>query len=84
MNLDNRTKQLIAMGTSVGANCYPCLEWYVNKAREQGIPDDEIAEAIEVGKMVRQGAHGKIDKLASDLLGQAPCTLVAAGCVCQG
>lgn len=84
MKLDHRTKELIAVATSVGVNCYPCLGWYVSKAREQGIPDDEIAEAIELGKMVRQGAHGKMDKLASELLGQAPCTPAAAGCGCQG
>lgn len=77
MKLDPRTKELIAVAASVGANCYPCLGWYVSKAREQGIPDDEIAEAIEVGKMVRQGAHGKMDKLASELLGQVPCTPAA-------
>ncbi|MDH3513865.1 MAG: carboxymuconolactone decarboxylase family protein [Gammaproteobacteria bacterium] len=84
MKLDNRTKELIAVGTAIGANCYPCLGWYVSKARAQGIPDDEIAAAIEVGKLVRQGAHGNMDKRVSELLGQVPCTPAAAGCGCQG
>lgn len=84
MKLDNRTKELIAVGTSVGANCHSCLECLVGKAREQGIPEDEIAEAIAVGKMVRQGAQGKMDKLASELLGQALGKPAAATCGCNG
>lgn len=83
MKLDNRTKELIAVGTSVGANCYPCLGWYVSQAREQGIPDDEIAEAIQIGKMVRMGSYGKMDKLASELLGQVPCKPDEPGCGCR-
>jgi hypothetical protein len=31
-------------------------------ARESGAADQEIAEAIEVGKMVRKGAASKMDK----------------------
>lgn len=84
MKLDNRIRELIAVGTSVGANCHSCLEWHVDKARAQGIPDDEIAEAIEAGKMVRKGAQGKMDKLAVDLLRQAQSAPAAAGCGCNG
>jgi AhpD family alkylhydroperoxidase len=71
MKLDNRTRELIAVGTALGANCHPCLEYHVRQARELRVPDDEIAEAIEVGKLVRRGAQSKIDKLAADLTGQA-------------
>ncbi len=86
MKLDYRIRELIAVGASVGANCHSCLEYHFGKAREQGVPDDEIAEAIEVGKLVRKGAQGKMDKLAIDLLhetvgspAEAP-----AGCGCNG
>jgi AhpD family alkylhydroperoxidase len=86
MKLDDRIRELIAVGTSVGANCHPCLEYHFGKAREQGIPDEEIAEAIEVGKMVRKGAQGKMDKLATNLL-RTPMDSPAdpsAGCGCSG
>jgi AhpD family alkylhydroperoxidase len=59
MKLDYRIRELIAIGTSVGANCHSCLEYHFGKAREQGIPIDEITEAIEVGKMVRKGRPGQ-------------------------
>ncbi len=69
MQLDNRIRELIAIGTAVGANCHSCLEYHAKKARDQGIPDDEIAQAIEVGKSIRAGAHGSMDRLVDELLG---------------
>jgi AhpD family alkylhydroperoxidase len=86
MKLDYRIRELIAVGSSVGANCHSCLEYHFGKAREQGIPDDEIAEAIEVGKMVRKGAQGKMDKLATNLLRATVDSAVgrSAGCDCDG
>jgi AhpD family alkylhydroperoxidase len=83
MKLDDRIRELIAIGTAVGANCHPCLQYHFGKAREQGIPDDEIAQAIEVGKLVRRGAHDKMDKLATDLLHATP-PGPSAGCGCNG
>lgn len=38
MKLNHRAKELIAVGTSVGVNCSPCLGWHVSKAREQAFP----------------------------------------------
>ena len=83
MKLDNRIREMIAVGTAVGANCHSCLEYHVAKAREVGIADEEIAEAIEIGKMVRRGAQGKMDKLAVTLLGKTRAEPAAAGCGCS-
>ena len=71
MKLDDRIKRLIAVGASIAANCQPCLQTNVTKALENGADKQEIAEAIEVGKMVRQGAASKIDKFASSLNDEA-------------
>jgi len=83
MKLDDRIRELIAVGTAIGANCHPCLEYHVAKAREFAVADDEIGEAIEVGRMVRKGAQGKMDKLAASLLARAQDAPVAAGCGCD-
>ena len=61
--MDTRIEELIAIGASVTANCQPCLEYHVQKARENGADDAEISRAIEVAKMVRKGATGKMDKV---------------------
>jgi AhpD family alkylhydroperoxidase len=65
--IDDKLKELIAIGASVSANCHPCIKYHVNKARELVIDDDEIRQAIEVGQMVRKGAAGEMDKLISAL-----------------
>ncbi len=84
MKLDNRTLRLIAVGASITANCQPCLEGNVAKALENGADRQEIAEAIEVGKMVRRGAASKMDRFASSLNQAAPLAagLPDEGCTC--
>ena len=63
--IDSKIKELIAIGASVSANCHPCVKYHVNKAREMAIDEEEIQQAIEVGKMVRKGAADQMDKFAS-------------------
>ncbi len=45
----------------------PCLQYHVDKALEAGASDSEIAQAIEIAKMVRKGAAAKMDKFASGM-----------------
>lgn len=73
MQLDERIRELIAVGASVTANCgRPCLEYHAAKARESGATEEEIREAVEVGKEVRKGASGSFDKFAFNFLKDAP------------
>ena len=72
MKLDNRITELVAIGASVTANCLSCVEYHVGKAVEYGVDEQEIVEAIDVGKMVRRGAAGKMDKLVERLSRTAP------------
>ena len=65
MKLDDRIIRLIAVGASISANCQSCLETNVSKALENGADEQEIAEAVAVGKMVRNGAASKMDKYIS-------------------
>ena len=60
--MDIQTKELIAIGASITANCQPCLDYHISKAKEQGATQIDINEAIAVGKMVRKGAQAKMDK----------------------
>ena len=84
MGLDIRTKELIAIGASVAAHCQPCLKFHVEKTREQGVDTQEIAEAIEVGKMVGKGAAFNMKQFAADLIKDSTVltTSAAAGCGC--
>lgn len=67
MKLEEKIKELIAVGASISANCQPCLEYHVSKAREAGCDATEIKEAIEVGALVRRGAASKMDKFSASL-----------------
>jgi AhpD family alkylhydroperoxidase len=67
MKLDTRIKELIAVGASVTANCQPCLQYHVSKARECGADGEEIDIAITVAKTVRKGAAAKMDDVAAGL-----------------
>jgi len=85
MKLDDRIRALIAVGASITANCQPCLQSTLAMAVESGAEPPEIAEAIEVGKMVRRGAASKMDKFAASLDPAVPLEAVpsAEGCGCR-
>ncbi|MBE0568320.1 MAG: carboxymuconolactone decarboxylase family protein [Deltaproteobacteria bacterium] len=68
MKLDEKIKELIAVGASITAHCQPCLEYHSMKALELGSNAEEIAEAIEVGKRVQfvseQAKSASVSELA--------------------
>ena len=75
MGLDNKIKELIAIGASITANCLPCLKYHSSKAKEAGANDDEITEAIATGKMVRKGSASKMDKFIPTLFTDMTCAV---------
>ena len=85
MKLDDRTRALIAVGASITANCQPCLQSTITMALESGADEQEIAEAVEVGRMVRKGAASKMDKFASSLNQTIPLPAGSSngGCGCS-
>jgi AhpD family alkylhydroperoxidase len=85
MKLDDRIRALIAVGASITANCQPCLQSTLAMAVESGVETPEIAEAIEVGKMVRRGAASKMDKFAASLdpTASLEASPSAEGCGCR-
>jgi AhpD family alkylhydroperoxidase len=66
--MDEKLKEMIAIGASVTANCIPCIQYHFAKARELGITDAEIKAAVQVGKLVRKGAAKKWDEEIGALL----------------
>jgi AhpD family alkylhydroperoxidase len=66
--MENKVKLLIAVGAAVPANCQPCLKTAVSGAQKAGVEEKEIREAIAIGRIVRKGAMGKMDKFASTLI----------------
>ena len=77
--MDEKTKELIAIGASVSGHCQPCLSYHVNKAKELGIDEAEIREAIAVGQMVEKGALSAMRKF-SDGVFDGPVLEAPDGC----
>lgn len=67
--MDERMKELVAMGAAAAANCHPCMDHHLAKCDELRIPREEAAEAVRVGLMVNNGAQSAIRKHARILLG---------------
>ena len=61
-NMEDKQKELIAIGASVTANCVPCLKYHIEKARTLGVPDEEIAESVRIGRKVRGGSASTWDE----------------------
>ena len=79
--MDEKTKELIAIGASIGAHCQPCLTYHVARAKELGISMELIHEAVEVGYMVEKGAHSAMREFAKGVLGES---VPVAACCCGG
>jgi len=83
MVLDGKLTELIAIGASICANCQPCLEYHVSKAKEQGATEQEISAAINIGKTVRKGAAFKMDEYAAALQGKPSANSGSTANVCD-
>jgi AhpD family alkylhydroperoxidase len=88
MKMNENTRELIAIGASLAAHCQPCLTFHVDKARKLGIGDDEISEAIAVGRMIQKGAMSAMDRFAESIVAgpenkPSPCCDNAEGNCCH-
>ncbi|HEX8987491.1 MAG TPA: carboxymuconolactone decarboxylase family protein [Rhodocyclaceae bacterium] len=77
--LDEKTKELIAVGATITANCQSCLEYHADKAAECGATPAEIQAAVAVGREVRIGSGTKMDGFAAKCTGAS---VAASGCGC--
>ncbi len=77
--MDEKVKELIAVGASVSAHCQPCLTFHVAKAKEMGIEESEIRQAIAVGHMVEKGAMSAMRQFAAGVF-DAPAAAAPSSC----
>ena len=68
MELNEKMRELVAVGASVTANCQPCLQHHVEKALGAGACPDEVAAAMEMGNRVRKGAAAKMAEFSSRVI----------------
>jgi len=69
MSLTKKELELVALGSSIGGNCIPCLEWHYQECSKLGISQQELAEAITIAKKVKEVPNQKIYETAEKLNG---------------
>ena len=77
LQITEQVRELIALGAAIGASCEPCLKYHTKKAREVGLTDAQMREAIAIGRMVKEASARNIYGLADKLI---PETVKASAC----
>ena len=83
--MDDIMKIYVALGASSAANCRPCMEHHVGRARQAGIEESDIRIALELGMNVAKGAQAKTRDHVLSLTAannKTETTTVAAGGSC--
>lgn len=68
-HLDPKTIEIAGIAASIAGGCRPCLDYHFKKALELGCTKEQAAEAIELGKMIKQRPINDIYEHAEKLLG---------------
>lgn len=79
--MDERMKELIAIGASAAVNCHPCMDHHLAECDRLGLDRDEVKAAMEVGLMVNRGAAAKTRDKADALISKVG-KGGAGGCGC--
>jgi AhpD family alkylhydroperoxidase len=70
--VDDIVRGLIALGASASANCRPCLEHHLGRARDAGASEQDIAAAVEIGMQVNEGAARQTQAFITTLFDREP------------
>jgi AhpD family alkylhydroperoxidase len=88
MSLHERDLELVALGSAIGGNCIPCLQWHYKKCLELGLSKQELSEAIAMAKKVKEVPNQKIYEAAEKLTNSTSTPAISAppapACGCGG
>ena len=84
--MDEKTSILICLGAATAANCVPCFEHYLKRAKDLGLPSEEVLEAADLASKVKNGAHLVMRQGIKNFMGREaapnPCAAGQAGGSC--
>jgi AhpD family alkylhydroperoxidase len=69
MPLEQRDKELAAIGASIGANCRPCIEHHLAAGREAGLSGQDLDDAVASAHLLRRQAVNLLSARIDELLG---------------
>ena len=69
MPLEQRDKELAAIGASIGSNCEPCITHHLAAGREAGLSQTDLDAAVASAHTVRREAVDLLARRIDELLG---------------
>ena len=69
MQLEQRDKELAAIGSSIGCNCRPCIEHHIPAGRQAGLSEADLTGAAAIARAVRDEAIELLAPRVDELLG---------------
>ncbi len=66
MTIDTKTKELVAIGSSIAANCQPCLKYHLKIAKDSGATEKEIKDAMEIARFVKSKSAIVMDEFTEE------------------
>jgi len=68
----DKVAELVAIGAAIASNCEPCLRFHYKRAKELGITDADIAQAIATAQAVKETPARHVLALGERLVGHHP------------
>jgi AhpD family alkylhydroperoxidase len=68
MALEQKDKELAAIGASIGALCRPCIEHHIPAGRDAGLTETELARAVQVAEDTHRIAATLLFRRSRELL----------------
>lgn len=82
--LTDRERELVALGAALASNCVPCIEQHIRKARETGLSDAQVLDAIHLADKIRQVPVRNVFKAALSACGGAMADAASTADACAG
>jgi AhpD family alkylhydroperoxidase len=58
--MDPKTNELVAIAASVAGQCQPCFRHHLTKAKELGISEEDIREAVALSERIGNAGNERM------------------------
>ncbi|HDP98792.1 MAG TPA: carboxymuconolactone decarboxylase family protein [bacterium] len=65
--MNDHVKELVCISASVAGHCRPCFQYHFKKAREFGVPVEDIKQAIAIAKEISAAGDKHIVEFAQNI-----------------
>ncbi len=71
-SLSERDEVLVAIGASLGSNCIPCMIYHIKTAKNLGLSEPQIRQALQVAELTRSAPARQVMQTALAQLDSEP------------